>query len=136
MKNISLFIICVFLLGRFGFSQNIQKTISEFQDNTKAKVTINENTGIVEFVKFPINNALRLNGSTLKQKIIKYLQDYKGIYNLNDVGSSFIIDEIVVDNYGLRHLTAKQMYNGVPVYDGKLKFHFDKLKCNHLQEQQ
>ncbi len=126
MKNISLFIICVFLLGRFGFSQNIQKTISEFQDNTKAKVTINENTGIVEFVKFPINNALRLNGSTLKQKIIKYLQDYKGIYNLNDVGSSFIIDEIVVDNYGLRHLTAKQMYNGVPVYDGKLKFHFDK----------
>ncbi len=126
MKIFLLFIICFFLCVTLGFSQNIQKAISEFQDYTKARVTVNENNGIAEFVKFPVNKALRLSGNTLKEKANNYLQNYKMIYNITDLERSFIFDEIVEDNYGLKHITARQVYNGVQIYDGKLKFHFNK----------
>ncbi|MBT8394187.1 MAG: T9SS type A sorting domain-containing protein [Flavobacteriaceae bacterium] len=125
MKH-SLLLISAFLFLVKGFSQNVDKAIYEFQDNTKAKITINENSGIVEFVKFPLNNSLRLSGNTLLEKTINYLQNYKSIYDIKDVENSFNYDEIVEDNYGLKHVTANQIHNGVPVYDGKLKFHFDK----------
>ncbi len=126
MKKILLLLMGIFMSSTIGFSQNIQRAISELQNKTNAKVTINDNTGTAEFVKFPINNSLKLDGNTLKEKATQYLQNYRGIYSLDNVENSFVFDAVVTDNYGLKHVMAKQVHNGVPVFDGKLKFHFDK----------
>ncbi len=125
MKTPKLIFVCFFLLGTIVYSQNIRKSIIDFQDNTQAKVTINESSGISEFIKFPPNQALKLKGNTLQEKTIDFLNTYKGIFDFDSVDNNFRTEMPTVDNYGLKRLVVNQLYNGVPVYDGKLYFHFN-----------
>ncbi len=125
MKSPKLLFMCFFLLGALSYSQDISKSIQALKDNTQAKVTINQNSGIAEFVKFPPNQALNLKGNTLQDKALDFLSNYKGIFSLNSIDGNFIIEKPTVDNYGLKRLVVSQVYNGVSVYDGKLYFHFN-----------
>lgn len=125
MKSPKLVFLCFLLFGSMVYSQNISKSIQDFQYKTQAKVTINENSGIAEFIKFPPNQTLKLKGNTLQDKTIDFLKTYRGIFNLISVDNNFLIEKPTVDNYGLKRLVVNQLYNGVPVYDGKLYFHFN-----------
>lgn len=116
---------CAFLSSTFLFSQDIKKSIFQFQSQTEAIVTVNENTGIAEFVKFPLHRALKLNGNTLQEKTINFLESYKNIFSSTSKSKDFVFEKTETDNFGLHHIVVKQQHKGVPVYDGKLHLHFN-----------
>ena len=117
-------LICTFLSSTCLFSQNTEKNIKKLQEKTEAKVTVNE-LGIAEFVKFPLNKALYLNGNSITEKALVFLEENRGIYNIDTVEISFSKGVTEADNYGLKRVVLNQEFNGVPVYDGKLLFHFN-----------
>lgn len=124
------FVLSVFLLsGGSVFAQlNTQKSIAKLQQQSNALVTLDNNSGLVEFVKFPKGNALKSQGGNIEQKAFGFLENYKSLYGIEKVKNSLILEKVKKDNYGLEHVTLKQKHNGVPVYGGELKFHFDANK--------
>ena len=125
MKKSTKFLFGLFLLTITTYAQETQKSITAFVQETNAIVTINENTKIASFIKFQQNDPLALEGATLEQKTLSFLEKYKAIFNIQSVNESFIVEGLITDNFGFKHLTLNQVYNGVSVYDGKLKFHFN-----------
>jgi bacillolysin len=127
MKKHYYLLFCIFLSSSFLFAQKVQKSISDFQIETQAKVTINENYGIAEFIRFPSNKAFKIEGVTLFDKAINFLELNKDIFKLDPSINRFIIKKEETDNYGLKHILVEQEFNGVPLYDGKLHFHFNRV---------
>jgi len=118
-----LFVLC--LLAITSYAQETQKSITAFVKETNAVVTVNENTQIASFIKFQQNSPLAIEGVSLEAKALAFLEKHKAIFNIKTLSDSFIADDIITDAYGWKHLTLNQVYNGVSVYDGKLKFHFN-----------
>jgi Zn-dependent metalloprotease len=125
MKKITLLVFAFFLISQISFSQNVQKSVDDLISQTDAKITLNQTFGIAEFVKFPYNNPLELEGNSVYDKAITFLETYKGIFNLKTVDNSFKQDTIKTDQYGFKHVTVLQIHEGVPIFDGKLIFHFN-----------
>ncbi|WP_452223154.1 M4 family metallopeptidase [Lacinutrix chionoecetis] len=125
MKIFKSLIALSFLLTGFVQAQTTNKAITTFQKKTNANITINKDTQVPEFIKFPNANALKLNGNTVADKAFSFLNTNKAIYKIEDVSSNFKLNKIEVDNVGLQRVVLNQQYNGVPVYDGKLLFHFN-----------
>lgn len=107
------------------FAQNTQKSIADFQKKTQATITVNENFGTPEFVKFPLNNSLKVKGGTPYEKALNFLEANKSIYNIDASKNKLVLKKEETDTYGLKNVLVQQEYNGVPVYDGKLRFHFN-----------
>lgn len=107
------------------FAQNTQKSIADFQKKTQATITVNENFGTPEFVKFPLNNSLKVKGGTPYEKALNFLETNKSVYNIDASKNKLVLNKEETDTYGLKNVLVQQEYNGVPVYDGKLRFHFN-----------
>ena len=107
-------------------AQNTQESITNFKQQTDAIVTLNNNFNTAAFVRFPANKHLSLQGNSLQEKATHFLNQYKSIYKLTSISNSLQFDKIKTDNYGLKNLILKQKYNGVPVFDTQLRFHFDR----------
>ena len=120
----SLFLVC-FFFSTFSQAQNIEKAIEIFQQKTKATITINKDSKVPEFIKFSNDNSLSLNGNSIAEKAFSFLNENKSIYKIEDVSNSFKLNKTEVDNIGFQRVVLNQQYNGVPVYDGKLLFHFN-----------
>lgn len=114
------------MMGGMATAQNSQKAIAQLKNETNAIVTLNEMTGLAEFVRFPAGNAMSLDGTSVQQKALSFLSTYKSIYNIQSVDQSLVFEKVQIDNYGLKNVILKQEYNGVPVFDGQLRFHFNK----------
>ena len=126
MKNLKkILTLIVFLFGILLHAQNSQETIKNLKEQTGAIVTVNKNHSIAEFVKFPFDRPLSLQGNSLQDKANHFLNQYKSIYNLTSVSNSLEFIEVKTDNYGLKNLILKQLHNGVPVFDAELRFHFN-----------
>lgn len=125
MKKTILFVFSVLLLNLVAFAQAVQQSVDDLSTKTNAVITINKNLGIAEFVKFPHTNPLDLVGNTVYDKTMSFLGIYKGIFDLNTVNESFILETTKTDQYGFKHVTLLQTHEGVPIFDGKLKFHFN-----------
>lgn len=127
MRNTSKIIALVLLLTGTTLvnSQTSEEAINDLKQQTDAIVTINNNSKIVEFIRFPLENPLVLQGNTLQEKTITFLNQYKSIYNLTSINNSLTFDEVKTDNYGLKNVILKQLHNGVPVFDAELRFHFN-----------
>lgn len=123
LKEILTFI--AFLFGILLYAQNSQETINNLKEQTGAIVTVNKSHSIAEFVKFPFDRPLSLQGNSLQDKANDFLNQYKSIYNLTSVSNSLEFIEVKTDNYGLKNLILKQLHNGVPVFDAELRFHFN-----------
>jgi len=127
MKAFKFLLIAVLLSSTLLSAQKTRKSISEFQIKTQATVTVNENSGIPEFIKFPSHIPLKTQGNTLEAKVYNFLELNKGIFGINSESDAFVIEKSEMDSYGLKHLIMNQEYDGVPVFDGKLHFHFNGL---------
>ena len=112
------------LFTAFSQAQNTERAIEAFQQKTKASITINKNSKVPEFIKFSNNNLLKLNGSSVSEKAFSFLNENKSIFNVEDVNSSLKLNKTEVDNIGFQRVVLNQYFNSVPVYDGKLLFHF------------
>lgn len=107
-------------------AQSSRQAIQILEQQTDAKVTINENFGIAEFIKFPLERPLELQGNSVQEKSISFLTQHKAIYSLSAFENSFADAETKIDNYGLKNVELKQLYKGVPVFDATLKFHYNR----------
>ncbi len=126
MKKVNFLIMFSFLLSlNFSFAQNVQSSIDELSEQTNAVITLNHNSGIAQFVKFPQANPMELAGNTLYDKSMSFLESHKGIYSLEDLSQSFMHQSTETDNYGFKKVVLIQVHEGVPVFDGKLMFHFN-----------
>ncbi|TYB77049.1 M4 family metallopeptidase [Bizionia myxarmorum] len=126
-KRNYLFIICA-LFNAVLIAQTSQKAINDLQLATDAQITIHAQSGVPEFIKFPVNKALTLQGGTLQEKIRTFLGTNDALFGANQNLKDFVFEPIKKDKYGLESLTIKQHHFGVPVFDGQLRFHFNKAK--------
>ncbi len=125
MKKYTCLLIIILLFSYVSSAQEAQKAILTLKNNSNAIVTQNKETGLAEFVRFPLGYAMTLNGATRRQKAFSFLQSYKDIYNIDDVNQTLVYHKEETDNYGLSHVVLKQIYKGVPIFDGQLRFHFN-----------
>ncbi|MDC8000036.1 M4 family metallopeptidase [Aequorivita todarodis] len=123
-KVISMFV-CLLLMGTLALAQNVQTSIDALTQQTDAVITVNKNCGIVQFIKFPATEPLNLQGNTAYEKAISFLKDNKGIYTVENIDEAFIHKTTETDQYGLKRVVLTQVYHGVPIFDGKLYFHFN-----------
>ncbi|MFT4986824.1 MAG: bacillolysin [Flavobacteriales bacterium] len=108
-----------------NIGSNAKTSIEDLTQKTNATIRLVKDVGIAEFVKFPHNNPLEISGVSTYDKAISFLEEYKGIYDLKNVAESFIHKSTETDQYNLQRVTLEQVYNDVPVFDGKLIFHFN-----------
>lgn len=127
MKTTTKLLMILLLTGVLCHAQEFKKDIEKLKQS-KAIVTLNGDTGFADFVRFPVGNALTLDGTTVKEKTYSFLQSYKAIYDIGSIAETLVFEKAKTDNYGLEILTVKQTFHGVPVFDGQLRFHFNAEK--------
>jgi len=125
MKKYNYLFFCALLASGTLFAQSAQKSISEFQKKTQATITVNENFGTPEFVRFPLSNSLKVQGGTPYEKALNFLEANKSVYSIDATKNKLVLNKEETDTYGLKNVLVQQEYNGVPVYDGKMRFHFN-----------
>lgn len=113
------------LTTALGFSQSNTKAIADFQQKNEAKITLNASSGTPKFIAFKQGQGLQLKGNALPAKALQFLEENKALYNIDGVASNFKTNKEEVDSRGLKRVVLEQMYHDVPVYDGKLLFHFN-----------
>lgn len=104
-----------------GFAQE-SKELSRLKNEMKANVTISNSTSNPNFIYF--SQSVKLKSTDAKTKASEFLTENFRAFNLGSANDLVFLDE-TTDNYGLKNVTYRQQYQGVPVYDGLLKFHFN-----------
>ena len=112
------------LISSIASAQNMQEAIKKLETQSNAKITVNLN-GVAEFIKFPASSPLQLEGITLQEKVVSFLESNKEIFPFQTIESAFSFGSVVIDNYGFKQLVLTQHKNNVPVFDGQLRFHFN-----------
>ncbi|MGG7666949.1 M4 family metallopeptidase [Dyadobacter sp. BHUBP1] len=126
MKHSLLVVPLLLLCVHASFSQSTKGAIDAFAANTGALPTIDPATGSLSFLRFPAQRALPINGGDAQQKSMNFTSQYKTLFALRPGEDEFRLREQKTDNYGLQNVTLQQTYKGVPVYDGLMKFHYNK----------
>ncbi|WP_245574866.1 M4 family metallopeptidase [Aequorivita capsosiphonis] len=125
LKKVISTLVCLLLMGTLALAQNVQTSIDALSKQTDAVITVNKNSGIVQFIRFPNTKPLDLRGHTVYEKALSFLNDYSGIYDIPNINESFIQKTTETDQYGLKRVVLSQVYNDVPIFDGQLIFHFN-----------
>lgn len=115
--------LAVALASTFGFAQE-SKELTNLKKRTSANVTISNSTSNPNFILFGNSNALQLKSVGAKAKTAEFLAENFKAFNLKSVNDLVFVEEST-DNYGLKNVVYMQQHQGVPVYDGVLKFHFN-----------
>ncbi|SDE86478.1 M4 family metallopeptidase [Epilithonimonas hungarica] len=115
--------LAVALASTFGFAQE-SKELANLKKRTNANVTISKSTSNPNFILFGNSNALQLKSTGAKAKVAEFLAENFKAFDLKSVNDLVFVEEST-DNYGLKNVIYIQQHQGVPVYDGVLKFHFN-----------
>jgi len=121
--------LALFFCASAVFAQNATKgEIDDFVAKTSAIPTIDQATNSLSFLRFPVGKAYKVNAGDVQQKSMTFLSDNAKLFGLRANEDIYRFKEQKTDNYGLDNVTLQQTYKGVPVYDGLLKFHYNKNK--------
>lgn len=127
MKTITKFLpILVFLFSIKAFAQSKTDVLRNFANSNDAKISFTSTTETVQFIRFSNTSAYKAKGNNSTTKSFGFIDETRVFGNLS--ASDFILDNSKEDSYGLEHVTLNQTYNGIPVFDGELKFHFNSSK--------
>ncbi len=117
-------VILLFALSNIcGFAQE-SKELIKLKKQTNANVTISNSTSNPNFIFFENSDALQFKSVGAKAKAAEFLAENFKAFNLKSINDLIFVEEST-DNYGLKNVMYRQQYQGVPVYDGILKFHFN-----------
>jgi bacillolysin len=105
-----------------GYSQ-VSKESMELKRSTNADISFNANTSTPNFIRFS-SKPMVLKSNGFKEKSDEFISAYFKVFNLNSAHDLVFVKEFT-DNYDLKNVVYAQVYKGVPVYDGVLKFHFN-----------
>jgi len=119
-----------FIFSCFIFLAQAQNTVLEhidkFKSITGAELSYNRATGHPNFIKMPRNRTFTLSGTTLHEKAMNFMNESRDVFQITNVEETMKVVKQVSDFVGYQHLTFQQSHEGIPVFDGKLIFHFDK----------
>ena len=116
--------------------------ISRLTANTggQAQVSLHSATGAARFVRLapgarPMAQALARGASSARSAgpadeakrkgSAQFLADYGNLFGITDAASELDAGRMSKDRHGGTHFTHRQLYQGVPVFGGELKTHFD-----------
>ena len=97
----------------------------------KAEVSYDAATGTARFVRVPGGAALvtgtaRAGTDVLKQRdSLQFLGNYANLFGIKNAASELKVAKIAKDLLGRTSVSHQQVFNGVPVFGGELKTHYD-----------
>ena len=94
-----------------GFAQE-SKELSRLKNEMKANVTISNSTLNPNFIYF--SQSVKLKSTEAKTKASEFLAENFRAFNLRSANDLVLLDE-TTDNYGLKNVTYRQQYQGIPV---------------------
>lgn len=118
--------ISLFLMGAVNAQNKTKIAINNFAESSKAKVSMNKSTGTPKFIRFSKDEPLAIEGATAKDKVLNFLKSNTTMFGLENILDEMKLKQTITDKYGLKQTTLQQQYKGVPVFDGVLRFHFNK----------
>ena len=122
MHTKHLLFILVFTFTTLVFSQNTSK-IEAFSKRNNAQISLNKTNGMPKFIRFSKEAAYTIKGNTSRTKALNFINESQLFKNQKSEDFRYLKSEI--DKYGFSHITLEQTHKNVPVFDGKLKFHFN-----------
>jgi Zn-dependent metalloprotease len=126
MKHTLLLIFVLFLRTSSAFSQSaVQGAIENFATQTGAYSTIDKATNSISFLRFPVERAFKINGSSSEERALVFVKENSALFGQQTSKVSHLVQEVKKDKYGLEHVSLQQFYQGVPIFDGVLRFHFN-----------
>jgi len=98
-----------------------------------AQVTVNDATGAARFVRTSPGGKLGLlrqgaravTDEAKKSRSAEFFSDYGSIFGITSVASELEDVRVAKDPQGGTHIVHRQLYQGVPVFAGELRSHFD-----------
>ena len=107
-----------------GYAQE-SKTLHDLKIKSDAIVTINQSTANPSFIRFQNPSGLALKSSSARAQASEFVQNHFAALNLKSANDLKFVAE-KTDSYGLKQIVFQQEFKGVPLYDGKVKFTFNK----------
>ncbi|WP_221392052.1 M4 family metallopeptidase [Dyadobacter sp. NIV53] len=126
MKNILFPLFLLFYAVNTFAQKTLKDEIDAFAAQTGAVPTIDKATGSLGFLRFPATRPFKLSGATPEAKALSFIRQNPRLTAINSDKDNYTVKEVKKNIYGLTHVVMQQFYQGVPVYDGILKFHFNK----------
>ena len=108
---------------------NPQASIDDLMaaSNGTAKITIDEATGVARFISFPEGLAsFRLDGANASTRAGEFLQTYGAVFGIRDSSVELSPAGTETDTFGFTHVNYAQEHEGVDVFAGEIRVHFDK----------
>ena len=98
-----------------------------------ARVSVDKATGAAKFVRLPVRegglSTMRVDQrATLPEKAAAFFREYGSIFGISDLDAELKMEGTVPDKTGGAHVVYRQLYQGVPVFAGVLKAHFNSRK--------
>ena len=92
-----------------------------------ARVSVNPATGVARFVSVPAGRPADLApvAGAPAQKAAAFFGQYADAFGIRDAAAELKLARTSTDKTGMTHLDFAQVYEGVPVFAGVLKAHFD-----------
>jgi Zn-dependent metalloprotease len=127
--TILFFFILLFSLRETMSAQNARKGALQevLQNEYGATLSFHPGTGLVRFVQFPVAGLLSLTGTNAEEKAANFLYQFKGLWGLEDPANDLVFQYSKMDMAGNTHLSFRQEHRGLPVFDGELRFHFNRF---------
>ena len=126
MKN-TLLTVCWVLAGIQAAWGQVGKTeLNAFTSQTGAVPTVDPATNALSFLRFPVQRAYPVPGNDVSQKAARFVSGSRAMLGMRQNDDDFRFRAQRTDAYGFQHVTMEQTYQGVPVFDGTYKFHFNK----------
>ncbi len=99
-----------------------------------AKVSVHDATGAVSFVRLTPGNAVGLQRQSARVaggddarrgRSTEFLNNYGSIFGLANAATDLKEVRMTKDRQGRTHIIYQQVYDGLPVFGGELRSHFD-----------
>ncbi|KAA6439821.1 T9SS type A sorting domain-containing protein [Dyadobacter flavalbus] len=114
------------LFAAAAMCQPLQKeNLKMFAAGSGAMATLDPATNSPGMLRFAAGKGFRLSGATAKEKAFAFLKQNPGVFAIRQDKDAYLLKKDETDGYGLKHVTLQQYFQGIPVFDGALKFHFN-----------
>ncbi|NND08965.1 MAG: M4 family metallopeptidase [Saprospiraceae bacterium] len=123
-------ILCLLVFGcllcpQFSWAQVDNERLATFAVNTQASISYHKSTGRPNFIRFPAQVGLKIAEASATEKCRSFMHAHGDVFGISDADKELMLIDEGIDKYGAQHIIYQQYHQGVPVFDGQLKFHFD-----------
>jgi Zn-dependent metalloprotease len=128
MKKIFILLIFSVLANVKGFAQGKNpEAISEFVSKTNSDIKYDKVTGSINVIRFQYGKEYKSTSGNPEQKALAFMQNNEKMFAFAKTKDSYTVKKSLKNNIGNDRVELQHYYKGVPVFDGLVKFHFNKM---------